>query len=91
MKRNTAKTAILRRAAILLLVAVFTTTGAWAQSSSTFGGGDGSAQNPYIIKTAEHWNQFASDVNGGNTYSDKYFLLDADITITTMVGAGNDR
>ena len=68
--------------ALLCMVA----QGAWADS--TFGGGDGSAKNPYIIKTDAHWNQFASDVNGGNTYSDKYFLLDADITVSTMVGAG---
>ena len=60
--------------------------GAWADSS--FGGGDGSAKNPYIINTAAHWDQFASDVNGGNAYSDTYFLLGDDITVTTMVGAG---
>ena len=57
---------------------------AWAQ----FGGGDGSAKNPYIISTTAHWNQFATDVNGGTNYSDKYFLLDADISVTTMVGTG---
>ncbi len=57
---------------------------AWAQ----FGGGDGSAKNPYIISTTAHWNQFATDVNGGNTYSDKYFLLNADISVTATVGTG---
>ena len=62
--------------------------GAWADGASTFGGGDGSAKNPYIINTTAHWDQFASDVNGGNTYSDKCFMLGADITVTTMVGAG---
>ena len=62
--------------------------GAWADVTSSFGGGDGSAKNPYIINTAAHWNQFTSDVNGGNTYSDTYFLLGDDISVTTMVGAG---
>ena len=60
--------------------------GAWADSS--FGGGDGSAKNPYIINTAVHWDQFASNVNGGTTYSGMYFLLGDDITVSTMVGAG---
>jgi hypothetical protein len=60
--------------------------GVWADSS--FGGGDGSAKNPYIINATAHWEQFATDVNGGNAYSDKYFVLEADITVSTMVGAG---
>ena len=71
----------------MLALLSMTVLRAWADS--TFGGGDGSVKNPYIINTAAHWNQFASDVNGGNTYSDKYFLLDVDITVTTMVGAGS--
>ena len=76
------------RAAMMLLIAVFTTAEAWADGTSSFGGGDGSAKNPYLIKTTAQWDQFASDVNSGTTYSDKYFQLDADITVTTMVGAG---
>ena len=68
--------------ALLCMVA----QGAWADSA--FGGGDGSAKNPYIISTTDHWNQFASNVNGGTTYSGMYFQLGADITVSTMVGAG---
>ena len=60
--------------------------GAWADGS--FGGGDGSAKNPYIINTTAQWDQFASEVNGGNTYSGMYFQLGDDITVSTMVGAG---
>ena len=70
--------------ALLCMVA----QGAWADGTSTFGGGDGSAKTPYIISTAAHWDQFASDVNGGTNYSGKYFLLGADISVTTMAGAG---
>ena len=75
---------------LCLILALLSTVvlGAWADGASSFGGGDGSVKDPYIIKTAEHWNQFASDVNGGNTYSGSYFLLDYDITVTTMVGTG---
>ena len=61
--------------------------GAWADNEK-FGGGDGSAKNPYIINTSAHWDQFASDVNGGTTYSGTYFLLNADISVTATVGTG---
>jgi hypothetical protein len=46
---------------------------AWADGASSFGGGDGSAKNPYLIKTAAQWDQLASDVNSGTSYSGKYF------------------
>ena len=45
---------------------------AWADGASSFGG-DGSAKNPYLIKTAAQWDQLASDVNSGTSYSGKYF------------------
>ena len=62
--------------------------GAWADGASSFGG-DGSAKNPYILNTATQWNEFASNVNGGNAYSGMYFVLGNDISVTTMVGAGS--
>ena len=76
-----------------LIIALLCTVaqGAWADGASTFGGGDGSAKNPYIINTAAHWNQLATDVNVGTNYNDMYFQLDADITVTTMVGQGTNR
>ena len=77
----------MRRQILMTLVLLLTMTQSILAQSS-FGGGDGSAKNPYIINTAAHWDQFASDVNGGNSYSDQYFLLTDDITVTTMVGAG---
>ena len=77
-----------KRLCLMLALLSAVVLGARADGASSFGGGDGSAKNPYIISTAAHWSQFASDVNGGNTYSDSYFLLDNDITVTTMVGTG---
>jgi len=41
-----------------------TVLGAWASDASSFGGGDGSAKNPYLITTAAQWDQLVSDVNG---------------------------
>ena len=75
-----------KRLCLMLVLLSMTILRAWADS--TFGGGDGSVKNPYIINTAAHWDQLATDVNGGNTYSDKYFLLDADISVTATVGTG---
>lgn len=54
-----------------------------------FGGGDGSAGNPYIISTPEQLNELSTNVNGGNNYSGKYFKLTSDLdysdkTFTTI-------
>ena len=54
------------------------------------------AGRPYIVKwnnglnftvnTADDWNTFAASVNGGNSYAGKTVLLNADISVSTMVG-----
>ena len=76
------------RTALLLLSLLLSTTTAWADSN--FGGGDGSAKNPYIITTSAHWDQLGEDVAAGTNYSGKYFRLDEDISVTTMLGTGNN-
>ena len=43
--------------------------------------GSGTAEDPFIIATAEDWEIFANTVNQGNTYSGKYVSLTADITV----------
>jgi uncharacterized repeat protein (TIGR02543 family) len=48
--------------------------------------GSGTITDPYIISTAWQWNLFASNVNNGNSYSGKYFVLGADINVSTMAG-----
>ncbi len=58
----------------------------WADSA--FGGGDGSAKNPYIISTSDQWDLLGTDVAAGTNYSGKYFRLDEDISVTTMLGTG---
>ena len=82
-------TRILSRATWMLLTVLFSATSAWAQS--TFGGGNGSQATPYIIMTADHWNQLSSDVAAGTTYNDQYFRLNDDISVTTMVGTSDHR
>ena len=51
----------------------------------------GTEDDPYIISSTEHWNEFVWRVNHGNSFSDKYLRLDADITITTTAGLYGDN
>ena len=51
--------------------------------------GSGTATDPYVISTAWQWNLFASNVNNGNSYSGKYFVLGADINVSTMAGTND--
>lgn len=43
--------------------------------SSSFGGGNGSKENPYLINTPEELAYLASQVNNGVIYENKYFKL----------------
>lgn len=73
---------------ILALLCLFA-QGAWADDAAAFGGGDGTAKTPYIISSTEHWDKLATDVAAGTGYSGQYFRLDADITVSTMLGTGS--
>ena len=53
--------------------------------------GSGTAESPYIIASTANWNYLMEQVNGHNSYSGKYFRLDADIDISTMVGCTLDE
>lgn len=44
-------------------------------ADSTFGGGSGTEQDPYIIETTQHLRQLATDVNDGNGYEGKFFKM----------------
>ncbi len=48
--------------------------------------GDGSEQHPYQIASENDWDFFAYRVNHGETFENKFFVLTADITVSTMVG-----
>ena len=64
------------RAAMLLMMTLTATT-AWAWS------GEGTEVNPYKITSANDLIQLATDVNGGETYSGKYFQQTGPITLTS--------
>ena len=44
-----------------------------------------------VISSADDWNNFATAVNNGNTYSGKTVLLTNDIDVETMVGTNGNR
>ncbi len=52
--------------------------------------GSGTASNPFIIKSTAHWNALAAAISEGNPNINKdgvsFFRLDADITVSTMIG-----
>ena len=55
-----------------------------AASSITGSGTDG---DPYIIGNADSWNEFAQLVNNGtNVFNSKFVKLNADISVSNMVG-----
>ena len=74
---------------ILMFLFVFTTQATWAQSgewkddaANGYASGDGSKDNPYVIKTATQFAYMAKDISGTNNISKgKYYVLDADVDL----------
>ena len=51
--------------------------------------GTGTEADPYQISSTADWNTLATNVNNGSqTYSGKYFILMADITVTETISSG---
>ena len=78
----------MKKTSILILLALLAFGPmAWAQ----FSGGNGSANNPYLISSKDDWNALHNQVKGGNTYRGKFFKMTADIgTVTTPIGYTKD-
>ena len=53
--------------------------------------GGGTTDSPYLIASTTDWNDFAYNVNLGESYSGNYFKLTADITVSEMVGTDANR
>ena len=49
--------------------------------------GEGTAESPYLITSADDWNKFAHNVSLGNTYGGKYVKLTADISVSNPAGS----
>lgn len=52
--------------------------------ATSFEGGAGSQETPYEIATAEQFAYFAAEINSGKNYTDKYFVLTADIDLANI-------
>ncbi|MBR6309925.1 MAG: hypothetical protein IKR52_01815 [Paludibacteraceae bacterium] len=48
--------------------------------------GCGTKDNPYIIKKQNDWNIFAESVSKGNSYAGEFIKLNANISVSQMVG-----
>ena len=48
--------------------------------------GEGTEASPYLISSADDWNNFAQNVKLGRSYSGSHVKLTADISVTTMAG-----
>ena len=76
---------------------VITGTGIYSGSKSftfTIGqalAGEGTEENPYLIRDAYDWVIFTTFVNDGNNYSGKYVKLTNDIAVSTMAGASESN
>ena len=55
--------------------------------NATFGGGDGTENNPYQLSTPTHLTELQVAVDGGNSFSGKHFILTNDID---FAGYDND-
>lgn len=65
---------------LLTLSVLLATASVQAQ---TFGGGDGSSQSPYLISTKAHLTELATAVGDGNTFENKCFRLENNLTYTS--------
>jgi hypothetical protein len=77
---------------------LLTTIGAlWiAIGAFAYSGGSGTEANPYLISSKANMAELATNVNGGQDYSGKYFRLTRDLTgasdtVTTVVGNSDTR
>ena len=53
-----------------------------AYADSAFSGGNGTMDDPYLITSANDFKQLATEVNGGNNYSNTYFKIPETVTET---------
>ena len=60
------------------------------ETATSFAGGVGSKDSPYLIENGEQLAKLAADVKAGNTYKGYYFALSADIELNTTLLNGND-
>ena len=68
----------------ILALLCITASSAWAWSGS-----GNSADDPYLIQSADDWGTLADNVTNGTSYSGKFFKLTQNITATKCMAYGN--
>jgi hypothetical protein len=53
--------------------------------------GTGSDDDPYVIRTTDEWNIFASSVNSGTGFSGEVVKLTSSISVSTMAGTSSNQ
>lgn len=86
MKMN--KLSFIKRFTFAVL-SLLITANLWGQATLS---GSGTEESPYLITSAADWNIFANEANAATYWKiGKYVRLDADITVTTMVGTNSNK
>ena len=74
---------------LLSFLALLSTTIVWGQATLS---GSGTESDPYKITSADDWNVFATEANAATYWaSGKCVRLDADITVSAMVGTSTNK
>lgn len=83
---------MLTRATMTLLLALFTTVGAWAEIT-----GHGTPNDPYVLNTAGDWATFANESNAATYWASNVYVKLSDTwdnsasAVTTMVGTSDHK
>lgn len=84
------KIILLSAAFVLCLVAQLKAENVWDGSiADAYAGGTGTTGDPYLISNGSELAKLAQDVNNGNTFSNVFFKLTADIVLNNRVIAEN--
>ncbi len=57
--------------------------------SSTYSGGDGSSETPFLISTAADLRELSTNINSGTTYSENFYLMTNNINLEGVDGNNN--
>lgn len=78
--------------AICMMVSILPQLTFTVFADSSFGGGEGTSGNPYLIKTVDYLKTLAEDVNSGTDYFGVHFRLENDLDLggINADGSGDD-
>ena len=81
---NPMKGVFRRKTLLAVFIAIFAISALPGNLMAQFSGGSGTSADPYLISKAQDLVTLATDVNGGTTYSGKYFKVTQDIDMSSV-------